>query len=144
MEKRGRLMEGSRYHPGDFQRSLGHQMEAAQLTGDRHTVSYLHETFGVRPISDEDFKAIVDRIRRMDPNGVGSHLVLLAVQAEEKKDRGEIRRLTRLYKQYLELPEESRASSIAVKDILCQALHKRSYFDYPRGRSPVEKFFGDR
>lgn len=138
MRKKGRLIEAARYHPEDSRMHLAHDMETAQLFGDEHKIHYLGETFGINPVTDDDFKKIIGNINRMDPNGIGSRLMLLIVQAEKPS---EARRLEKLYDSYMALPEGKRTSGFAVKDILCLALHKRSYFDYPRGSAPVEKFF---
>jgi len=110
---------------------LGEMVEKAQLTGDKHKLHYLAETFGARPIN---WDRVVENIKREDPHGIRS--LLLSRMMEVERGSKEYKRLEKLNNRYTKLTPEQRAADRVAGDFFCLAVHGRSIFDYKKGKSP--------
>jgi hypothetical protein len=154
----GRLISEALYRPEDFRMRLQYDAEYAQENGDAHKLYHLEETFGIRPSRDEDLLMAVRRAEREDPCGIRTLVLCQLMEAESQKDEERVNLLRRVYQmtqimvpadpfamtnRFQEmLPITSRPTSPCCRDIVCLSLTGKSYFSFPKGESPGDKWLG--
>ena len=130
----GRLIKEAYYQWGDNERYAAHMAEHARMIGDTHALHYLRENFGIGLPTDEDFSKLVEKLKREDPHGIKSLLLVRMIEAEKESE--EYKRLEQLYDRYTKLTPEQRAADRVAGDFFCLAVHGKSIFDYEKGKSP--------
>lgn len=132
------LRKEALYQKGDFETHRYHDLAQAAMHGDTTTLHYTEENFGIRLPTEEEVQKALAKMEKEDPYNVRSLILLKSLETEDEKER---RRIEGLADKFEALPIKARAGSPAAKNILCQALHNQSYFSYPHGKSPIDKFF---
>jgi len=150
----GSLHPSAYYQEGDFEMHMAHLAEHASMIGNTRALHYLEENFGVRVLSDEQLRKNLERVQREDPHGLRTLIMLKMLEARGRNDEKKAKTLKELYARTFELfkthrnptnPNETehlsaRPYAPGYKDILCQVLTGKSVFDFPKGKSPSDKW----